>query len=211
MAEYVTCPTCGSKVLTADTFLGRHVRCISCGDRFVATADAPVPPPALPSLDDVRPAPPRFTADEEDDEPDWPYCPGCGRQVSWEESACPHCGEEFEEEDAPRPARNIEADVPDVTLAIRRDGEPHRGRLLFWLGSFAAAIGAASACTFGYLSVVSVPLGVIVWILASRDLKRMEDGSVDPRGRNLTRNARSSAIAGVLFGVLFAGVYLLFW
>jgi DNA-directed RNA polymerase subunit RPC12/RpoP len=213
MADYVTCPTCGSKVLTADPVLGRHVRCFGCGSRFLATPDPPAPerqddrrpPPTRQNADDT-PALPQFAGDDEGDEEEWPYCPGCGRQVSWEETVCPYCDEEFEEELPPIRPLHL-----DVALPIRRDGEPHRGRLLFTLGAVSAITGALSACTLGYLAVVSVPLGVTVWALASRDLRRMADGSVDPQGHARTRHARTAAWSGIAFGVLFAGVYLLYW
>jgi DNA-directed RNA polymerase subunit RPC12/RpoP len=208
MAEYVTCPTCGLKVLTADALLGRTVRCSGCDDRFLASPD---PPPAsgptraaaaLANSTASRRA--RFSSEEEDDDEDWPFCPGCGRQVTWNDLACPHCGEEFEEEQAPRLARPLDF---DVSMPVRRDGEPDRGRLLLALGSASAIAGAGAVC-FGYTAVISVPLGLTVWILASRDLKRMENGSVDPRGRGLTRRARTAAKSGVFFGVLLVAVFM---
>ena len=206
MAEYVTCPTCGTKSLTADAFLGRYVRCFGCDGRFLATPDppqpdprdAPRPPPAPSDSYGLPAAPPRFAGDEQEDDEDWPFCPGCGRQVTWEESACRHCGEEFEEDDRPavRPL-NL-----DVAMPVRRDGEPHRARLLFALGAVSAVTGALAACSFGISAVVSVPLGATVCVLASRDLRRMTDGRVDPQGRDRTRHARSAALTGVAFGAL---------
>jgi DNA-directed RNA polymerase subunit RPC12/RpoP len=209
MAEFVTCPTCGLKVLTADSLLGKHVRCSGCDDRFLATPDPPRPPNEA-SAAAARPSPraerrARFDSDEEDEEEDWPFCPGCGRQVTWYDLVCPHCGEEFEEEQAPRPVRPLEL---DVSLPLRRDGEPHRGQLLLSLGIFSTVLGVSSVC-FGFGAVVSVPLGATVWALASHDLKRMQDGSVDPRGHGLTLRARGMARAGVVFGVLFAALFLL--
>jgi hypothetical protein len=201
MAEFVTCPACSTKVLTADALLGRRVRCFSCGFRFLAAPDPPEPPAPVPA--DVTPAPPRF-GDDEDDE-DRPFCPGCGRRVSWQATVCPLCGEEFEEEE-PRPAR---ARVLDVALPVRRDGEPHRGRLLLVLGTFGLLAGVLSACFAGFPALLSVPLGVAVAVLATRDLRRMADGSVDPRGAGLTRQARLCAAAGAAFGALFATVYAL--
>jgi DNA-directed RNA polymerase subunit RPC12/RpoP len=214
MAEYVTCPSCGSKVLTADSYIGQQVRCFGCGSRFVASPDPAEPnqqskprsPPVPRSVDEPMPAPPRLAGGEQADE-DWPFCPGCGRAVAWEDAACPHCGEEFEEDDRP-PVRPLHL---EVLQPIRRDGEPHRGRLLFTLSAVSCLAGLLSVCTCGLLGVISVPLGATVWVMASRDLRHMEDGSVDPGGRSLTRHARSAAIAGVAFGVLFGGVYFLIW
>ena len=204
MAEYVTCPACGSKVLTSEALLGRRIRCFGCGLRFVAAPDPPAPPAPEPQ-DKLEPAPPRIERDEDEDE-DWPFCPGCGRRVTWHASVCPHCGEEFEEEEAPPRPLNL-----DVTVPVRRDLEPPRDRLLFTLGTISAVTGAFSACTLGWLAIISVPLGAVVWFLASHDLRRMADGSVDPRSRTRTRHARSAAGAGIAFGLLFTGLYLVFW
>jgi DNA-directed RNA polymerase subunit RPC12/RpoP len=213
MADYVTCPTCGSKVLTADAFIGRQVRCFGCGSRFVASADptqAEAPKNSAKGSgrrhpdDEYRRPPPRISHTD-DDEEEWPFCPGCGRQVSWTDEACRHCGEEFEEEDAP--LRSVLR--TDVVLPLRRDGEAHRGGLLLTLGSVSCVTGLMSACSFGLLAIISVPLGAVVMVLASRDLKRMQDGSVDAGGRPSTERARATGIAGVVLGVLFAGVYLL--
>jgi hypothetical protein len=211
MAEYVTCPNCGTKSLMADTSLGKTTRCFGCDARFLASPDPPEPdprdvpgPPAAPRDGYGLPAAlPRFAGDDEEDE-DRPFCPGCGRQVTWEESACRHCGEEFEEDDRP-PVRPLNL---DVALPVRRDGEPHRSRSLFWLGSASAVFGLFAAF-FGITAIISVPLGAWVCVLASRDLNRMADGRVDPQGRDQTLNARKAAIAGIVFGVLFAGIYIL--
>src|SRR5262249_248723 len=60
MAEYVTCPNCGSKMLTADTVLGRRIRCFGCDSRFLAAPDPaePEPRPAPPPRPPPPPPPP---------------------------------------------------------------------------------------------------------------------------------------------------------
>jgi hypothetical protein len=200
-------------VLTADPLIGRQVRCFGCGSRFTASADLPEAaidvvartPPALGEDQEGAPAPPRYESDEDDEEND-PFCPGCGRRVTWDDDTCPHCGEEFEEEDRPpRLVRGV-----DVALPVRRDGAPHRGRFLFMLGVISCLCGLGAAC-FGVSAIVGVPLGVCVALMAASDLRQMEDGSVDPRGRQLTRTASSTAMSGILTGVVFAGVYILVW
>ncbi len=101
MAEYVKCPSCGSKVLTADTFLGQQVRCFGCGRRFLASADSPEKPvePRAPTLSEYEKYAAPESARPADEEEDWPYCPGCGRVVSWTDIVCPHCREEFADDD----------------------------------------------------------------------------------------------------------------
>jgi hypothetical protein len=212
MAEYVTCPACGLKVLTADSLLGRPVRCYGCDARFEAKADPPAPPtPPRPTAmpaprRDAWPAPPRYRGDEEDDDQDWPFCPGCGRQVSWDDPACPHCGEEFEDEQPPLPTRRLQR---DVAVPVRRDGAKHSGGLLLALGCLSLAIGASAAC-FVYIALFGAVLGLIVFVLAGRDLTRMRNGLVDPSGRRLTRAAYFAGLLGVVLSVIAVSIFVLF-
>jgi len=99
----------------------------------------------------------------------------------------------------------ISDDMPQAS-GLRRDGKPHRGPLLQYLGTASFVFGVAGLC-LAPLALVAVPLGVVVLTLADGDLKRMADGAVDPRGQKLTVGARGSAISGLGFGV-FA---LLLW
>ncbi len=72
--------------------------------------------------------------------------------------------------------------------------------------------GAVAACTCGFTALLSIPLGVVVWILAERDLRRMKEGLVDSSGDVLTRQARFHAMAGVAFGSCRAAFYIcLYW
>jgi hypothetical protein len=80
----------------------------------------------------------------------------------------------------------------------RRDGLPHRGRLLAVLGDV-ASLGAI----LGWIIVVPAPvglvLGAVVWLLARRDLRLMASGLIDPAGRELTRGAgRDGLVAACL-------------
>jgi hypothetical protein len=210
MAEYVTCPGCGLKVLTADSLLGRPVRCYGCDARFEAKADPPAPPepprPAPALRLDSSPAPPRYRSDQDDDDEDWPFCPGCGRQVLWQDPACPHCGEEFEEEQAPRPARPF---YHDVAQPVQPKSAPRHGMLLLVLATLSVAIGV-TALVLVYVAIVGVPLGFVVSVLAARDLNQMRDGSVDARGRKLTLLSYITGVVGFVLGLLAVPVYMLF-
>jgi hypothetical protein len=128
-----------------------------------------------------------------------PFCPGCGGAVAWEVLVCPHCGVEFE----PEPG-------PDLALTpglARRDAEPHRGALLATLGNICLVSGGLSICLCGLGVVVSLPLGIVTWMLAGADLGRMRSGAMDPSGKEATLTARTSAILGITLGVLFAATY----
>lgn len=194
MAELVKCPRCGCGVQVADTFLGRRVRCFGCQHSFVASPGG-APPPAPPP----RERPP--AADDEPSIPDrGPFCPGCGRRIGWRDLSCPHCGEELELEDGRRPLRGID----DI---VRRDCEPHRGSLLVSLGNVSMIVGGLSLCMFGAGALVSIPLGLLVVLMASRDLELMRQGRMDLRGKSQTEAGRTGGIAGILLGFIFAAFY----
>jgi hypothetical protein len=197
MPVFVACPVCGFGVQAADAVLGQCLRCSACGHAFVAAPSAVRPPrpvaaDPLPALGDAAMG----------NGEGGPFCPGCGRRISWEASLCPHCGEELEPEDEEqRRRRGVEG--------LRRDYEPHRARLILNLGNLSLIVGGLSLCTFGLGALVSVPVGVLAWLMANRDLELMREGRMDPRGLSLTRTGRTGAITGIILGGLFAAFYAL--
>jgi hypothetical protein len=205
--ELLTCPACGCSVQTADALLGRWVRCGACRHSFLATAER-IAPPARPQ---TPPSPPERSRDRaprpddgDEDFPDaerGPFCPGCGRRVGWRGLTCPFCGEELEPED----------DARRLADRLRRDYEPHRGSLILSLGNVSMLVGGLSLCTFGAGAVVSVPVGILAWMMANRDLERMRDGLMDPRGKAQTETGRTGAIAGIILGGIFASFYALLY
>lgn len=208
--ELVRCPACGCRVQMAEPMLGRRVRCISCAHAFVADPGAdPAPswaasPPAEPA---PAPAPAPARARSSDEEFDTgrarrgPFCPGCGRSISWDVPACPHCGEELEPEAGPRRR----------PFPYRLDGEPHRGPTVAALGNISLITGGLSLCVMGLGALVAVPLGVLAWVMASRDLELMRTGAMDPEGRAQTENGRTCGVIGLVLGLLFAGFYVLLY
>jgi hypothetical protein len=83
--------------------------------------------------------------------------------------------------------------------ALRRDCEPHRGGMLRGLataGLILPLAGLLLAPLVGFVAGVSV--GLTVWVLAGRDLAKMDAGRMDPDGRRLTQSARRLGLAGVL-------------
>jgi hypothetical protein len=63
----------------------------------------------------------------------------------------------------------------------------------------------------GLLSLVAgiflVPLGIVAWILGSKDLRAMDEGRVDPAGRSLTQIGRVFGIAATVLWTLSAGCF----
>jgi hypothetical protein len=85
--------------------------------------------------------------------------------------------------------------------AVRRDVEPHRGGLLWWLGVTSLLFGGL-APVLVVTALIALPLGVTVWVLARRDLRKMAAGAMDPGGRGLTTEARDSGAVGAILCLL---------
>jgi hypothetical protein len=118
---------------------------------------------------------------------------------------CPHCGEEFEPEDGTRGRKRR------PISRVRRDCEPHRGRLIAGLGNFSLIVGGLSLCLLGLGALVSVPVGVAAWLMANHDLAQMRAGAMDPRGKAQTENGRTGAIVGIVLGLLFASFFAMLY
>jgi hypothetical protein len=104
---------------------------------------------------------------------------------------------------------------------VRRDCDPHRGRLLAGLGTagFHLALGALGFALVGLPAavggradilralaapgfvLVSFPVAVGVWYIASGDLGRMGAGLMDAAGRRLTGQARWDGIAAAALSI----------
>jgi hypothetical protein len=235
MPEFVACPACGFRVQMADAVLGRRVRCMNCDHRFVAgpAAEIDLPPqrieplpPRPPDLAPPRrggpPPLPRDFADPRTAGPPpggrLPLCPACARGVAWDALRCLHCGQE------------LEADYPAADrLPTRRDADDHRGGVLMAMGNLTLLAGGLSLCLFGGGLLIALPLGLTTWAMANRDLARMQTGEMDAGscqirrpgapapgwvvrpgcacGRCKTENGRTSAITGIVLGVVFAAGY----
>jgi hypothetical protein len=92
--------------------------------------------------------------------------------------------------------------------AVRRDAEPHRGEFLRQAAGLSlATAGTAAVGCFCLPAAVAaglfaVGLGIVVWVLAQRDLTEMDHGRKDSTGRRHTARALRSSRYGVLWGVL---------
>jgi hypothetical protein len=90
--------------------------------------------------------------------------------------------EEFEDDDRPkRPRRDREDEG-------RSDYEPERGTLILVLGVISIVF-----CNI---------LGPVAWILGKGDLKKMDEGIMDPKGRSNTNVGMILGIVGTVFLVL---------
>jgi hypothetical protein len=80
---------------------------------------------------------------------------------------------------------------------VRQDALPHRAGLLGTLATASWLCGVSSICLL-FPALVGLPLGVVTWLLARRELQDIEAGLVDPRGRERTAEAKRWAIGGTL-------------
>jgi hypothetical protein len=194
MPEFVTCPACGCRVQTAEALLGRQIRCFGCNHAFIATADRTfLPPRPQPAA-----APARLAEDGAEGRERLPFCPGCGRRIPWEVLRCPLCGEELEPE---APGQRLLAQARGWE---RRDGVPHRARLIGNLGTASLIIGCLSMCLCGAGAALSVPLGIAAWVMGGHDLEEMRQGRMDPAGQAQTEGGRSAGLAGTIISLVIA-------
>ncbi|MBC8308942.1 MAG: DUF4190 domain-containing protein [Planctomycetes bacterium] len=71
--------------------------------------------------------------------------------------------------------------------------QPHRGTMIL---------------VFGIMSlIVCMPLGIIAWVMANGDLKKMNAGEMDPEGRG---NTQAGKICGII-SVCLALVGFVIW
>ncbi len=195
MPELVACPSCGCKVQAPELLLGKRTRCIACGQTFLAGEP---PPPTQPTAyplqpdDEDVPAPPPSHQAPGLPRHRLPLCPRCHRPSGWQELACPHCGHQFEPETV--------SQVPP--WARRRDGRPHRGRLIDTLGSISLLCGSVGLCITPLGPVLALATGIPALVMASRDLEQMRQWLRDPDGRRETEMGRNKAVVGVVGAVL---------
>src|SRR5262245_15939497 len=80
--------------------------------------------------------------------------------------------------------------------AHRRDLPPHRAELLKFLATASVVCGLLSFILLAPV-LVGLPCGVVGWVLAGLDLRRMRAGDLDGSGERETRHAFERAGFGV--------------
>jgi predicted Zn finger-like uncharacterized protein len=172
----------------------------------------PSPAPPLPSETPPGSAPPSeqetltHPVSEPPGDQDLEACPYCGEKIARDATRCRFCGEELTEDDkTDRPWDREYRPYRDV----RRDSEPHRGTLILTLGIISIVITAASACTYGAAGFIGLIMGICVWVMGQRDLKKMRSNQMDPQGLGTTQAGWICGIIGTVSGALatlFCGV-----
>jgi hypothetical protein len=83
----------------------------------------------------------------------------------------------------------------------RRDYEPHRADVLLVLGALSLLLGMASIAG-GLTALAGLPLGLVIYLMARRDLGEMAAGRMDPAGARATDAARAFAVGAAFFGAV---------
>lgn len=103
--------------------------------------------------------------------------------------------DEFEDEfDDDRPRRRERADYE----------REHRAGLILTLGIVSITI--STFCPF-----LPLPLSVVAWMMANNDLRAMDAGEMNPKGRSNTHGGKICAIVGFCLGLFYAVIMLLYF
>ena len=94
--------------------------------------------------------------------------------------------------------------------AVRRDCMPHRADQL-WVVAVTSLVLGLLACGLAAPAALGVPLALLASTLARRDLKKMNEGVMDPSGYRLTREAEVYAVFGAFLNTAGAVLALSLW
>ena len=100
---------------------------------------------------------------------------------------------------------------------FRRDCEPHRGNLLWWLAAAGCALGALALLPWcgWWLGLIGIPLSLCSRYMAQTDLAKMQAGLMEPYGEGVTASAKSLSTLGLAFNiagtVVWGGLFIIAW
>jgi hypothetical protein len=148
-------------------------------------------------------------------------CPSCGKKLKvaddliGREVRCVDCARTFAAEKPgappPSPSREMahepDREDDDYRPSRRRRSrgsyqEEHRGPMILILGILAIVMGGIGLVT-----------GILAWMWGKADLKKMDAGTMDPEGRQLTQIGWILGMVGVILhaiGLLGVCVYIVF-
>ena len=92
---------------------------------------------------------------------------------------------------------------------LRRDYEPHRGKLIYFLG-LCSFVCSLFTFLYGIGFFLSLALGVPIWVMAKGDLSEMKTGRMTPEGKAATLDGLWLAQAGVIVSIWFGVFGLIF-
>lgn len=147
-----------------------------------------MPPP--PQFDSGERPSRRKKKDTED------LCPRCGAFVPQGVNRCPECKAEFEPEEEFKPWEEAGLE--------RRDSEPHRGTLLLFMGIGSILLPLPFCIPILGLitNLFSLGMSIATVMMATRDMRKMDNHEMDRMGRGTTQGAQICAIIGLLLAAL---------
>ena len=193
--EIAPCPGCQARLSVSNSDLGVDVECPYCKTVYKAVragATPPAPPPAPPRVSDLETAGSSRSSkrrDDDDDDDDRP------KKRSRRD-------DDDDDDDRPssrkRSSRRDDDDDDDDRprkKKRRRGGnyEPHRGVMILMFG------------VLGW--VVCVIFGIVAWTMGSADLRKMDEGTMDPEGRSMTRIGQILGMIQCIFLVIIIMIY----
>ncbi|HLW65600.1 MAG TPA: hypothetical protein VKS79_09800 [Gemmataceae bacterium] len=209
MNRPVQCPACKHSFHPAEAAPVAAIRAAPNAPKLESLAKnsepaaPPLPPPGRPPVrPPVAPPPdlePRRTARRRKRE-EVDLCPKCKGLVPRAADRCPECGAELEPES--------ESDYRpwEQTGQERRDSEPHRGTWLLWGGIITIPLSFVFMCPYAGAVATTAGIGLSIFVLwaARKDMKKMDQQSMDRTGRGSTQAGMICAIIGLVFNVLGA-------
>ncbi|MBI1903634.1 MAG: hypothetical protein HYS13_21235 [Planctomycetia bacterium] len=85
---------------------------------------------------------------------------------------------------------------------------PHRGGTVMAMGIVSCSVAAIGAIICSLLLLVSLPLGIVSWIMARNDLREMAAGTMDVSGRGQTMTGMITGIIATALSALVLFVML---
>ena len=103
------------------------------------------------------------------------------------------------------------AETVEVQQATGQSLTPHRGTVILVLGIVGLAIPILfSLCCGIFSSIAGCICGIIAWVMANKDLRKMAEGKMDPTGRGLTQAGKVCGIISVILAIVVFFISLLF-
>ncbi len=196
--EIEPCPGCQARLSVAAADLGADVECPYCKRVYkaVQAGGRPPAPSRRPEPDEAGGRPRRRAEEDEDD------LPSRRRrrdedELDDERPSRRRRVEEDEEDDRPSRRRRDEEDEEERPRRRRRRAgsyEPHRGGMIL---------------AFGILGwAVCVIFGIMAWVMGNADLRAMDEGRMDPKGRGMTQVGKMLGMIQCILALICIPVYL---